>query len=47
ETDFFTSRSEFQWRQRAFNFSFIYRFNQPKKRENRRGGDFEGDQEEG
>ena len=48
ETDFFTSRSEFQWRQRAFNFSFIYRFNQPKKRENRRSGnDFDGDQEEG
>ncbi|MGB6150592.1 MAG: TonB-dependent receptor [Pricia sp.] len=48
ETDFFTSRSEFQWRERAFTFSFIYRFNQPKEREGRRGGgDYEGDQEEG
>ena len=48
ETDFFTSRSEFQWRQRAFTISFIYRFNQPKEREGRRGGgDYDGDQEEG
>lgn len=48
ETDFFTSRSEFQWRQRSFTFSFIYRFNQPKARENKRGGDdYSGNQEEG
>ncbi len=39
ETDFFTSRSEFQWRQRSFVFSFTYRFNQAKKREGGRGGD--------
>lgn len=38
ETEFFTSRSEFQWRQRSFTFSFIYRFNQPKKREGGQGG---------
>ncbi|SDE77927.1 Outer membrane receptor proteins, mostly Fe transport [Pricia antarctica] len=38
QTDFFTSRSEFQWRQRSFTFTFTYRFNQAKKRENGRGG---------
>jgi hypothetical protein len=39
ETDFFTSQSEFQWRQRQISLSFIYRFNEQKKRENnRRGG---------
>ncbi len=37
ETDFFTSRSEFQYRQRQFTFSFIYRFNQAKERERGRG----------
>ncbi|MEM1407891.1 MAG: outer membrane beta-barrel family protein, partial [Bacteroidota bacterium] len=48
ETPFFTSDSEFQWRERQFTFSFIYRINQKKKtdRGNRsRGGgydDFEG-----
>ncbi len=51
ETDFFTSDSEFQWRRSSFTFSFIYRFNQPKEREGRRGngggGDYGGDQEEG
>lgn len=48
QTDFFTSRSEFQWRQRSTTLSFIYRFNQPKERERRgggRGGD--GEEEEG
>ncbi|MCF8714130.1 TonB-dependent receptor [Joostella atrarenae] len=38
----FTSDSEFQWRQRQFTVSFIYRFNQPKntrgERGNRNGG---------
>ncbi|WP_417443984.1 TonB-dependent receptor domain-containing protein [Joostella sp.] len=48
----FTSDSEFQWRQRQFTVSFIYRFNQPKntrgERGNRNGnggddgGEFEG-----
>lgn len=49
ETDFFTSRSKFQWRERMFTFSFIYRFNQPKEREGGRrgndgggGGEYEG-----
>lgn len=43
ETEFFTSRSEFQWRQRATTLSFIYRFNQPKKRngDRREGGEEE------
>ncbi|MCM5663592.1 TonB-dependent receptor domain-containing protein [Galbibacter mesophilus] len=40
----FTSDSEFQWRQRQFTVSFIYRFNQPKnQREERRGNDGNGD----
>ena len=30
ETAFFTSDSEFQWRQRQLTLGFIYRFNQPK-----------------
>lgn len=44
ETPTFTSDSEFQWRVRQVNLSFIYRFNQPKernKREDRQGGDDE------
>ena len=28
--------SEFQWRQRSFNLSFVYRFNQQKREQNRR-----------
>lgn len=31
QTPFFTSDSEFQWRERQFRFSFIYRINQKKK----------------
>lgn len=46
----FLSNSEFQWRQRSFNLSFTYRFNQQKKQNrerNQNGGgmdntDFEG-----
>lgn len=47
QTPTFTSDSEFQWRQRQVNLSFIYRFNQPKEqrqRGNRPGG---GEEEEG
>ncbi|HET8737630.1 MAG TPA: TonB-dependent receptor [Pricia sp.] len=47
ETPFFTSRSEFQWRQRSFTFSFVYRFNQPKERNGRRGGNGGGGDDEG
>lgn len=32
ETQFFTSDSEFQFRERQFTLSFLYRFNQPKER---------------
>ena len=47
ETEAFTSRSEFQFRQRSITFAFIYRFNQPKKQEKgRRGGDGNDDDEE-
>ncbi len=43
----FTNQNTFQWRERSFNVSFTYRFNQKKKRERngRNGGediDFEG-----
>ncbi|WP_455169201.1 outer membrane beta-barrel family protein, partial [Aegicerativicinus sediminis] len=39
-TDFFERYGEFQWRQRQVNISFIYRFNQQKRRnEGRRGPD--------
>ncbi|MEL4308526.1 TonB-dependent receptor domain-containing protein [Joostella sp. CR20] len=48
----FTSDSEFQWRQRQFTVSFIYRFNQPKGKRGERGrngnnGDDEGGEFEG
>lgn len=41
----FISESEFQWRQRSFNLSFTYRFNQKKDRKSqqRRGDDDEGE----
>ena len=47
ETPFFTSDNEFQWRERQFRMSFVYRINQ-KKRSQRGGqrgggdGDYEG-----
>lgn len=44
-TDTFYSEGEFQWRQRSFNLSFTYRFNQQKKRQRGRG-DFNGGEEE-
>jgi len=40
ETPFFVSNSEFQWRERQINFSFVYRINQKKKRD---GGSRERD----
>lgn len=47
ETEFFTSRSEFQFRQRSVRLSFVYRFNQPKERNGRgRGNDGGGDDED-
>ncbi|MBQ4821931.1 TonB-dependent receptor [Aquimarina sp. MMG016] len=44
-TPSFTSDSEFQWRERSFNLSFTYRFNQKKKRQRSRR-DFNGGDEE-
>ena len=46
QTPTFTSDSEFQWRVRQVNLSFIYRFNQPKERNNRRGNNRPDDGEE-
>jgi hypothetical protein len=45
QTPFFTSDSEFQWRERQINLSFIYRINQKKERNGggQRGGN--GDDE--
>ena len=47
-TPTFEGISEFQWRQRSFNLTFTYRFNQKKKRQQQRGGgDNDGDEEFG
>ena len=43
-TDTYNSYSEFRWRQRSFNLSFTYRFNQKKKQQ--RGRPDEGGGEE-
>lgn len=47
ETPFFTSESEFQWRVRQFNLSFVYRINQKKQntRNRQRQDDGGGDEE--
>ncbi|NDV42765.1 outer membrane beta-barrel family protein [Flagellimonas sediminis] len=45
ETANFSSDSEFQWRRRQVNLSFIYRFNQPKERNNRRGQPEDNDED--
>jgi hypothetical protein len=42
-TPTFSSKSEFQWRQRSFNLSFTYRFNQQKKQSRERGENGGGD----
>lgn len=42
-TEDFISESEFQWRERQINVSFVYRFNQKKQRNGRNGGDYGGD----
>ncbi|MEZ4803083.1 MAG: TonB-dependent receptor [Gelidibacter sp.] len=41
-TPTFYSNSEFQWRQRSFNLSFTYRFNQQKKQQRDRGDNGQG-----
>lgn len=45
-TSTFIGTSEFQWRERSFNLSFTYRFNQKKKRQPQRGGNDGGEGEE-
>ena len=45
-TSTFVGTSEFQWRERSFNLSFTYRFNQKKKRNQRQRNDDGGDGEE-
>ncbi len=46
-TEFFEQDSEFQWRQgQAVNVAFIYRFNQKKQRQQRRGGNEDYDEGE-
>ncbi len=45
QTEFFTSDSQFQWRERQITATFIYRFNQNKKRNggDRGDGDYDAD----
>ncbi|MGB3150177.1 MAG: TonB-dependent receptor [Maribacter sp.] len=48
QTPFFTSESEFQWRERQITLSFVYRINQKKQREKgRQRNDDDGDDEYG
>lgn len=42
-TDNFTSRSSFQWRERQITATLVYRFNQQKNEQSRRGGNDRGD----
>jgi hypothetical protein len=42
QTPFFTSESEFQWRERQITLSFVYRINQKKQRERGRQRDDNG-----
>lgn len=47
-TPTFMSESEFQWRERSFNLSFTYRFNQKKdRRQRQQNNDVGGDEFEG
>lgn len=46
-TDNFTSNSSFQWRERQITATLVYRFNQQKRDQNRRGGDSDDDGEYG
>ncbi|MDY8135523.1 TonB-dependent receptor domain-containing protein [Aquimarina sp. 2201CG5-10] len=45
-TSTFISDSQFQWRERSFNLSFTYRFNQKKRKQRRQQGNFNGGDEE-
>ncbi|MCK0109622.1 TonB-dependent receptor [Flavobacteriaceae bacterium S0825] len=44
-TDTYESYGEFRWRQRSFNLSFTYRFNQKKQRQRQSREDMGGDEE--
>lgn len=44
-TDTYNSYGEFRWRQRSFNLSFTYRFNQKKRRQQRNQNQGGGDEE--
>lgn len=46
-TEYFDRESEFQWRQRSFSLSLIYRFNQQKRDMERRQRNMEMDNDEG
>lgn len=43
EVPSFTTASEFQWRERQINLSFVYRFNQKKKNKRGIGNNYDGD----
>jgi len=47
QTPFFTSDSEFQWRERQINLSFMYRINQKKERNGGRSRQNGDDEQEG
>jgi hypothetical protein len=46
DDSYFTSDSEFQWRQRQFTLAFIYRINEKKKNEKRGRGNNDGGENE-
>ncbi len=46
-TEFFDRESEFQWRPRSVTLSFIYRFNQQKREQQRRGREIRMDDDNG
>ena len=47
DLDYFTSNSEFQWRERQITLGVVYRFNQPKNQRGRNGGNSSGMDEGG
>ena len=47
DLDYFTSDSEFQWRERQVRVSFVYRFNQQKKKQRGNRDDFGGEDFQG
>ncbi|MDT0294988.1 TonB-dependent receptor domain-containing protein [Mesonia ostreae] len=47
DLDYFTSNSEFQWRERQITLGVVYRFNQPKNQRGRNGNNNQGMDEGG